>query len=283
MVYECSTCQLVSSYKSNLGPDKEGYCEECGWPKEAHSVTESESHSPLACATSDCATGSISLTDRADGVYCYRVTLSPRGDICDEMIKWFLKTYEKCNKYVVCERGKSGQRHMHALIQFPQKKRKRMFQTTLARQMKQFHPDSMAKYAIVINAAYNMDWFKEYLRKEVGVEHVDVSDFDDEQFKAGLPDEATQEMLQNNKGRSTFGAYWLGHEARWREYEPNDPSYESACRYFQWRMFAQRDMEPISDRRRLAQNAYTLHCYRNRSIEVDEGLKEYYRKQTQSI
>jgi hypothetical protein len=170
---------------------------------------------------------------------------------------------------------------MHALIQFPQRKKKRMLQTTLARQMKQFHPDSMAKYAIVINAAYNMDWFREYLRKEAGVEHVDVSDFDDEQFKAGLPDEATQEMLQNNKGRSTFGAYWLAHEARWREYEPNDPSYESACRYFQWRMFAQRDMEPISDRRRLAQNAYTLHCYRNRSVEVDEGLREYYRKQTQ--
>jgi len=280
MVYECDVCGLIYPYRSHFSESlKETHCV-CGWPKETQS--EDESHSPLACATSDYATvTSSSHNDRVDGVYCYRVTMSPKGDICDDIIKWFLKTYKKCNKYVVCERGKNGQRHLHALIQFDQPKKKRMLQCTLARQMKIFHPDAVGKYAVVVNAAYNMIWADEYLSKEEGVEHVDTDKFDYDEFKRGLPDEATQEVLQSMQGRRPTGAYWADHEKRWCEYAPTDPSYDSACRYFQWRMFQARDMEPISDRRRLAQNAYTLHCYRNRSVEVDEGLREYYRKQTE--
>lgn len=251
------------------------------FPREDPPGSEFESHGPLACATSDCATGTTSHTERVDGVYCYRVTLSPKGDISDALVSWFAKTYRKMNKYVVCERGKNGQRHLHALIQFPERVHKRNFQCTLQRNLKKFHPDSIGKYAVVVNACYNMEWYEEYLRKEEGVEDVDTDDFDDEQFRSALPDQATQEILQNATGRRPVGSYWLDHERRWCEYEPYDPSYESACRYFQWRMFDKRDMEPISDRRRLAQNAYTLHCYRNHAITVDEGLREYYRKQTE--
>ena len=86
-------------------------------------------------------------------------------------------------------------------------------------------------------------------------------------------------MLQNATARRIIGSYWANHEKCWCEYAPTNPTYESACRYFQWRMFDKRDMEPIADRRRLAQNAFTLHCYRNKSISMDEGLREYYVKQ----
>lgn len=280
-MYECTECGLIFPYRSFYNETlKETHCV-CGWPKEP--TDEVESHSPLACATSDRATGpsGVSETGRVDGVYCYRVTLSPKGDISEEMLTWFLKTYKNENKYVVCERGKNGQRHLHALIQFEEKRHKRNLQCVLARGMKKFHPDAIGKFAVVVNACYNMEWYDEYLRKEAQVENVDTDKFDADKFKRSLPDEATQEVLQNATGRRPVGAYWADHEKRWCEYAPSDPSYESACRYFQWRMFDKRDMEPISDRRRLAQNAYTLHCYRNKSISMDEGLREYYVKQVE--
>ena len=70
------------------------------------------------------------------------VDVSTKDDICNEFIAWILKTYQKNNKHVVCERGRNGQRHLHMLIQFEGKVKKRMFQTTLVRKMKVLHPDS---------------------------------------------------------------------------------------------------------------------------------------------
>jgi hypothetical protein len=245
-------------------------CEDVRGPVSEVTMTESSdrSHVDLACATSD----------RAIEIKTYRVTISVKGDISDGLVRWVLRTYDKENKYVVCERGQNGQRHLHMLIQFEKPKEKRHLRTAMFRAVKQHHKDSNGK-ALVINAAYDMKWFDEYLRKEYEVEHVDTDDFDAESFRNALPDKATQTALQAATRCKPIGAYWIDHEKRWIERFPYDTTYESAIRYFKERMFVLRDMEPISDPVKLRKNAYTLYAYRNKSIEPDFGDNAYMKKE----
>ena len=113
---------------------------------------------PLGSATDDCATeGDTSVTRslKVPDTRTFLITISPPGDISDEMIEWFLKTYRDNNKYVVCERGKSGQRHLHALLQFDEHKEARNLRTTMWRVLKRIHTDSVTK-ALDIHCAYGL-------------------------------------------------------------------------------------------------------------------------------
>ena len=173
----------------------------------------------LACATSD---RSDCLKQRA-----YRVTISVKGDICDGLVRWIQRTYDEYNKYIVCERGQNGQRHLHMLIEFKEKREKRNVRKPIMDKVKKFHPEIHSK-AVVVNTAYDMSWYDEYLRKEEDCENVDTDNFDAESFRLALPDQATQNALQDAQRRKPIGAYWIDHEKRWIERYPDDASYESA-------------------------------------------------------
>lgn len=233
---------------------------------------------PLASATSDSATqdrGSKNVDTRT-----FRVTLSPKEDIDPEVVKWFLKTYQKCNKYVVIETGQSGKKHLHALIQFDQIKEVKSIKDVVWRNMRKYHDTSIQKYAVVINVCYNMLWYDEYLRKEDDVENVDTDDFDAKSFRRALPDEATQTLLQSFTRHKPIGAMWAAHEERWTKFSPDDASFSSAVRYFRTRMFKDRDLEPIQDMRKFNQLAHTLTLYRNQYCDVDPVNLQYYNQMT---
>tara|TARA_Y100000817_G_C16630192_1_gene443585 strand:+ start:294 stop:536 length:243 start_codon:yes stop_codon:yes gene_type:complete len=51
-------------------------------------------------------------------IRAYRVTISVKGDISPNLVKWVQKTYDDNNKYIVLETGENGQKHMHMLIEF---------------------------------------------------------------------------------------------------------------------------------------------------------------------
>lgn len=229
-----------------------------------------QSYIPLACTTSDRTTGTIA-------VKTFRVTISPKGDVSDLLVKWIKKTYEDNNKYVVIEKGTSGQRHLHMLIQFEKPKQKKDLRDVLSRIIKKYHEDSILKFALVINSCYDMNWYDEYLRKEQDVEHVCTDDFDADVFRNALPDQATQDALQAATGRRPIGSFWIDHEKRWIEYSPDVSTHESASKYFEYRMFVIRDMEPISGRR-LLEITYTLFKYRNRSHGYDMAQRQYFEK-----
>ena len=116
-----------------------------------------------------------------------------------------------------------------------------------------------------------MEWYETYLRKEDDCEDVDTDNFDAESFRVALPDQTTQNALQDAQRRKPIGAYWIDHEKRWIERFPDNSSYESAIRYLKERMYDLRDMEPISNLKKLRDIAYTLYAYRNKSIEPDFG------------
>ena len=140
----------------------------------------------------------------------------------------------------------------------------------LFRAIKKFHPDSNGK-APVLNTCYNTERYETYLRKDEDCIDVDTDNFDAELFRLALSDQATQSALQDAQRRKPIGAYWIDHEKRWIERYPDNSSYECAIRYFKERMFVLRDMEPISNLKKLRENAYTLYAYRNRSMEPDFG------------
>jgi len=209
----------------------------------------------LACATSDRATAI------AKGVYTYQVTISINRDIDDRLVRWICKTYSDNNKFVVIEHGQSGKKYLHMLILFDQLKQKSDLRNVLLRNIKKYHPECDKKVngenpALVVSTAYNLNWFNEYLRKEDDCIDVDTDNFDAERFRLALPDEATQNALQDAKRRRTPGVKWIDHEKRWTEYAPDDSSFESAIRYLNWRMCIQRDMEPIVNPTKLRQEAF---------------------------
>lgn len=239
-------------------------------PRTGVSTTPASVAPALACATSDRAT--------AIAVKTYRVTISVKGDISDGLVKWVQKTYFDTNKYVVLEYGQNGQKHMHMLIQFEQAKQKKNLRDVLFRAIKKYHPDSNGK-ALVLNTCYNMEWYDTYLRKEDDCIDVDTDNFDAGAFESALPDKATQATLQDAQRRKPIGAYWLDHEQRWIEFSPDNTSYESAIVYFKTRMYVTRDMEPISNLKKLRDIAYTLWAYRNKAATCDFGDTAYMKKE----
>ncbi len=240
------------------------------WPENVVSETNCPVVHTLACTTSDRTT--------TIAVKTYRVTISPKGDISPAMIKWLQKTYADNNKYVVCEHGQSGQKHLHMLIQFDKPKQKKDLRDVLFRAIKKHHPDSNGK-ALVVNTCYDMAWYDEYLRKEDDREDVDTDNFDADSFRLALPDQATQTALQDAQRRQPIGAKWITHEQRWIELSPNDTGYESAIRYFNHRMCVSRDMEPYTSLRRLREEAYFLWKYRNKAVDPDYGDVAFMKKE----
>lgn len=226
----------------------------------------------LDCTTSDLTTG------QKIAVKTFMVTISPKGDISSDMIKWVQKTYFNCNKYIVCEHGKNRQKHLHMLIQFDQPKQKKDLRDVIYRAIKKHHPDSNGK-ALVVTACWNMKWYEEYLSKEEDKEDVDTDNFDAERFRLALPDEATQTALQDAQRRQPTGAKWLAHEQRWIEQFPHDSSYASAIRYLNYRMCVSRDMEPYTSLRRLREEAYFLYKYRNKDLREDFGDIAFHKKE----
>lgn len=241
---------------------------------------------PLASATSDSATQDrgvkIQIVHNLSKVdtRTFRVTLSPKEDIDPEVVKWFLKTYEKCNKYVVIEQGQSGKKHLHALLQFDGPKEVKSIKDVVWRNMRKYHGTSIQKFAVVINVCYNMLWYDEYLRKEEDVENVDTDDFDAKSFRRALPDEATQTLLQSFTRHKPIGAMWTAHEERWIKFSPDDASFPSAVRYLNTRMFKDRDLEPIADMRKFNQLAHTLTKFRNKFCDVEPVNLQYYNQMT---
>lgn len=251
--------------------------ETCHLSSFAQTNVTTQSYSPLACTTSD------RTTEGPIAVKTFRVTVSPKGHISIEVIRWILKTYNKNNKYVVVETGTSGQRHLHMLIQFDEPKQKKDLRDVFSRNIKKHHPDAIMKYALVINTCFDMKWYEEYLRKEAGVENVCTDEFDADTFRDALPDQVTQDALQAATRHRVVGGYWIDHEKRWIEYSPDDTTYDSAIRYFNHRMCVARDMEPITASRRLREMAYFLYKYRNKAVDVDMGDKAHFEKEFNGV
>lgn len=133
------------------------------------------------------------------GCYVYRITLSPREAVHVDCERKFIKWLKRCtDAYVVAEYGQS-KRHIHALVCWDERRQKALIQNHVwTHHVKPHHPTSLQRIAVLVNAAYNLDWYDEYLHKEDGVE-VLLDNFDRERVKQCLPTLEQQDALVASK------------------------------------------------------------------------------------
>jgi len=199
----------------------------------------------------------------------FNLTLSPKEDISDECIlrvkNWLKKTTQYC--YTVCEHGGSGKRHLHSAMFFSENKNKKNMCDTIWKIVRQFHGNSVQRYAVHIQVSPGRKWIDDYLHKEDGVEVIlstlppDLtlldSYFPDEEVQAALIQSAKKE----DKVWDTFYHY---HEIKYKEWLTERSffsSHQTAMEYFHHRMFVTKDMRVNADSRKVMQQSLALHRY----------------------
>lgn len=207
-------------------------------------------------------------------IHTFRVTISVPTDISDATVA-HVKTYciKKCHyAYIVCERGSSGKRHLHALIclKTPQEGND-LLGNWWKNYVQPHHTDAIRKHAMNVHVQYDHVWYDEYLNKEKQKELIYEQYVKDDVAKF-FPTEEEQESLMQAvaTGRSVDGVgdpYIDRMVKEWTEYDPSGSSYEDAGRYINYRMYVARDITCIRDVRRLSQLCWTMYCYRNKRVD----------------
>jgi len=207
----------------------------------------------------------------------FLVTISPKGDVekkCEEsLLKWVEKNSDY--GYVVAERGKNGQRHLHMCLAFEVARSKQRMQEDLWKfKVRKFHPESIGKIAVVVTVSYDHRWYDEYLRKETGVE-VLYDYYDRDKITELFPPREVQQLLTELKGKRVCDTYMHEHCLLWQETDL-PVSVAGALRFLRERMFKEKTMNVIQDDRRVRQLALALYRYRSedcgQSMEDDEWL-----------
>jgi len=217
--------------------------------------------------------GKISLLNQST----FQMTISPKGDVSPEcesaLIKWIKKTTSYA--YVVAERGKNGQRHLHMCLAFEAPRSKQCMQEdTWKFRVKKWHGDSVGKYAVVVTTMYDHRWYDEYLKKESEVE-VLYDEYDRDAVSKLFPAPEVQQLLIESKGKKVCDTYMHEHCLLWTE-TSLPVSVAGALQYLRERMFKEKSMMVIQDERRVRQLALALYRYRScdvsTSVEDDEWL-----------
>jgi len=68
-------------------------------------------------------------------------------------------------------------------------------------------------------------------------------------------------LLQAAIPTNTISPIWFNHEAKWREFSPNDLSVDGCHRYFAHRFYIAQDLDPVLDPRKLQQMIATLYRF----------------------
>lgn len=197
---------------------------------------------------------------------CFNLTVSVKEDISDECVKHLKKWLTKATKYVYCVlEQETSKRHLHATMFFEENQdKKKMRENLWARQVKQYHPTSIGKYAVHIQACPGRKWLDEYLKKEDSREEVLVDlPLDSSLLDEYFPSEEVQQLLIAAKDR-VVDVFYAQHEVVYKEWL-GEMKYESSIRvafqYFKNRMCVRKDMRCIADSRRVHQMACMLHHY----------------------
>lgn len=209
---------------------------------------------------------------------CFNLTISVKEDISDECVKHVKKWLTKATKYVYCVlEQETSKRHLHATMFFEENQDKKVMRQNLwGRQVKQYHPTSIGKYAVHIQACPGRKWLDEYLKKEDSREEVLVDlPLDSSLLDEYFPSEEVQELLIAAKDK-VVDVFYAQHEVVYKEWLGEmkyNSSTQVAHEYFKMRMCERKDMRCIADSRRVHQMAVMLHYYSTDSRALTEQEK----------
>lgn len=207
-------------------------------------------------------------------VRAFNLTVSPREDISDEIVKYFRKWIEKSCKYYYCVvESETSKRHLHASMFFTEPKDPRNMKDTFWKKVKTVHTTSIGRVCVHIQAMPGEKWLMEYLQKEQEREIVcsripltDGQEIDWSVLNEYIPSEEVQKVLMDvaaKKGKASdpFYSYHEVEYKNWLHSHTWVSSTQTAAEYFGYRMFEAKDMRVIADSRRVHQMSVALHKY----------------------
>lgn len=220
----------------------------------------------------------------------FNITISVKEDIDAQAVSklknWAQKKALYC--YAVLERETSKE-HFHACVFCMDTQNPKSIRDTLWKLVKPFHPTSIGRFAVHVQACPGRKWIDEYLQKESTREIIINSlptDLDD--LEDYFPDETVQDLLKKKFEKhesNVIDLFYANHEVHYKEYlheESYVSSIETALKYFQNRMYVKKDMKVIEDQRRLFQKAICLHRYSSEDDSISaEQRRQYLREVTE--
>lgn len=218
----------------------------------------------------------------------FNITISVKEDIDEQAVSklknWAVK--KALYSYAVLE-NETSKRHFHACVFCLDPQNPKSIRDTLWKLIKPFHPTSIGRFAVHIQACPGRKWIDEYLQKESSREIVINSlpaDLDD--LEEYFPDETTQELLKKKSEKhenNVVDLFYANHEVHYKEFLHEKSwvsSIETALQYFQNRMYVKKDMRVIEDQRRLFQKAICLYRYASEDDSVSAEQRRQYLRET---
>lgn len=205
----------------------------------------------------------------------FNITVSVKEDISAEATHKLKRWTERkaLYAYAVLE-NETSKLHFHASVFCDDVQNARSIHDTLWKLVKPYHPTSIGRVAVHVQACPGRKWINEYLQKESTREVLvnnlptNLDELDDY-----FPDEEVQQVLRekhSNRKENVLDPFYATHEVHYKDWLHDNAKVSSqidALEYFKWRMFVKKDMRVVEDRRRLMQKALCLHEY---AMEVQE-------------
>jgi hypothetical protein len=217
-------------------------------------------------------------------IRAFNLTISTKGDISDECVTAVSKWINKQCEYALCiVETDTGKRHLHAALFFKEPRdKKKLRENIWMRMVKPFHPTSIGRVAVHIQAMPGLDWVKQYLGKDPNREiEVAILPDDLDNLLVYLPTEDEQVALMAATDK-VLDVFYNQHEIMYKQWLTDNTwisSTETAHQYFRLRMFVRKDMRVIADSRRVHQMAIALHKYSTDSyhltnLEISTHVRE---------
>lgn len=202
----------------------------------------------------------------------FNLTVSVRGDICDDCVKAVMKQVKKVAVFFhgcVENKTKEGnpcKKHLHVcfFVRTPMDGVK-WKQNLWDRQVKKFHPDSIGRAAVQNQACPGDKWVREYLHKTG--EHAQLVEMqlpnDLAELEEFYPTQEEQAKLQMLSTR-VYDTFFSSHEVHYKAWLLENTwcsTCQTAMEYFHLRMFVRKDMPVNADSRKVHQWAVALHRY----------------------
>jgi len=90
-----------------------------------------------------------------------------------------------------------------------------------------------------------------------------------------VPDEEMQALLQAAQPNRPITTLWANHEEKWREFSPDDLSAASCHRYLTHRFFILKDLDPVSDPRKLQQLIAGIFRYTHQIRNMSRAMTAF--------
>ena len=214
---------------------------------------------------------------------CYFTTIRAKTDIKDECVEELKQKFKKNKKVLqfamVVEKQSKGipcTHHLHAYIQYVQPIQLATLKKNIKAIVVKFHgPEIDGSYMKPMMKTNTCYVYKDYIGKYDDTINIHGDDFDSDLFKKHMPDEAMQALLQAAQPNRPITTLWANHEEKWRIYSPDDLSPASCHRYLTDRFYVLKDLDPVSDPRKLKELIAGIFRYTHQIRNMSRSMTAF--------